>query len=89
MVSSSPPIAAQRKLFSSVTKLGFAAGHDSPGLKIEETTALHNNGVTNDSTGFTDAACPLLKFYLLMSMHTLTPRSTICQTIWLRVWLCV
>ncbi|EEF49344.1 conserved hypothetical protein [Ricinus communis] len=50
-MSSSPPVVGEKILFSNVTRLGFAAGHDSPTLKIEETSALHSNKVTNDSTG--------------------------------------
>ncbi|GMN57400.1 hypothetical protein TIFTF001_026499 [Ficus carica] len=49
--SSSPPIVGERKLFSSVTRLGFAAGHDSPALKIEENNSQHGNQVTSDSSG--------------------------------------
>ncbi|KAL5581463.1 hypothetical protein UlMin_013905 [Ulmus minor] len=41
--SSSPPVVGERKLFSNVTKFGFAAAHDSPGLKIEENNSLHSN----------------------------------------------
>lgn len=37
--SSSPPFVGERILFSNVARLGFAAGHDSPALKIEETSA--------------------------------------------------
>lgn len=42
--SSSPPFVGERILFSNVTRLGFAAGIDSP------TSMLHNNQVTHDST---------------------------------------
>lgn len=37
--TSSPPFVGERILFSNVARLGFAAGHDSPALKIEETSA--------------------------------------------------
>ncbi|XP_010929676.1 uncharacterized protein [Elaeis guineensis] len=36
--STSPPVAGERKLFSDVTRLGFAAAHDSPSLRAEERT---------------------------------------------------
>lgn len=52
-ISSSPPVVGERKLFSNVTKFGFAAGHDSPGLKIEENNSLLDNEVTTDSSGVT------------------------------------
>ncbi|KAF2301792.1 hypothetical protein GH714_029473 [Hevea brasiliensis] len=39
--SSSPPVVGERILFPNVARLGFAAGRDSPSLKIEETSALH------------------------------------------------
>ncbi|GAV59512.1 zf-C3HC4 domain-containing protein [Cephalotus follicularis] len=51
VISSSPPITRERKLlFSNVTRLGFAATHDSPALKIEESSSLHDSGATNDSS---------------------------------------
>ncbi|XP_004304564.1 PREDICTED: RING finger protein 10-like [Fragaria vesca subsp. vesca] len=43
VTSSSPPIVGERRLFSSVTKLGFAAGHDSPSLKLDGTNSLNGN----------------------------------------------
>ncbi|KAL5154417.1 RING finger protein 10 [Glycine soja] len=49
-ISSSPPLAGERKLFSNVTRLGFAAAHDSPSLQIQETSGLHNNNTTADSS---------------------------------------
>lgn len=42
--SSSPPVVGERRLFSSVTKLGFAAGHDSPSLKLDGSNSLNGNG---------------------------------------------
>lgn len=50
MTSSSPPVGG-RQLFSSVTRLGFAAAHDSPSLRIEETDSLHINEVKSDLSG--------------------------------------
>jgi len=52
-MSSSPPVVGERKSFSNVTRLGFAAGHDSPSLQIQETSGLHNNNMTTDSSGTT------------------------------------
>ncbi|XP_047175518.1 RING finger protein 10 [Vigna umbellata] len=49
-VSSSPPVAGERKSFSNVTRLGFAAAHDSPSLQIQETSGLHKNNTTIDSS---------------------------------------
>ncbi|KAH1204913.1 RING finger protein 10 [Glycine max] len=49
-ISSSPPLAGERKSFSNVTRLGFAAAHDSPSLQIQETSGLHNNNRTSDSS---------------------------------------
>lgn len=43
MVSSSPPTVGGRGLFSNVTRLGFAAAHDSPALKPEETNSSNTN----------------------------------------------
>lgn len=51
VASSSPPAVGERKLFSSVAKLGFAAGHDSPALKIDGTHSLSRHEVTSDSSG--------------------------------------
>ncbi|TYH48822.1 hypothetical protein ES332_D10G094500v1 [Gossypium tomentosum] len=51
VISSSPPVTGERKLFSNVTRLGFAAAHDSPSLKIEEGNGMHNNEGATDSTG--------------------------------------
>lgn len=53
-MSSSPPVVGERKLlFSNVTRLGFAAGHDSPSLQTPETSGLHNSNTTTDSSGTT------------------------------------
>ncbi|CAL5325494.1 unnamed protein product [Camellia sinensis] len=55
--SSSPPTLGERKLFANVAKLGFAAAHDSPALKIDGTHKLEvtsdspsMNGLRNDGT---------------------------------------
>uniref|UniRef100_A0A5B7BNR4 Putative RING finger protein 10 isoform X1 n=1 Tax=Davidia involucrata TaxID=16924 RepID=A0A5B7BNR4_DAVIN len=53
VTSSSPPTVGERKLFSNVARLGFAAGHDSPALKIEEAHSLPRTGVTSDSSSVT------------------------------------
>ncbi|CAI8613486.1 unnamed protein product [Vicia faba] len=50
-LSSSPPVVGERKLFSSVTRLGFAAAHDSPSFQAQETSNLHNNNSIADSSG--------------------------------------
>ncbi|XP_029127902.1 RING finger protein 10 [Cajanus cajan] len=52
-ISSSPPLSGERNSFSNVTRLGFAAGHDSPSLQIPETSGLHNNNTTTDSSVIT------------------------------------
>lgn len=60
MTSSSPPNVGERRLFSNVTRLGFAAGHDSPALKIEETNALNNNEQSNSYSGVTGKSLMLI-----------------------------
>lgn len=50
-LSSSPQVVGERKLFSSVTRLGFAAAHDSPSFQAQETSDLHNNNSIADSSG--------------------------------------
>lgn len=52
-VSSSPPVVGGRNLFSNVTRLGFAAGHDSPSLNIQETNGLHNHNMTSEASDTT------------------------------------
>ncbi|CAI0457695.1 unnamed protein product, partial [Linum tenue] len=42
-MSSSPPMAGDKLLFSNVTRLGYAAGYGSPGLRIEEARAAQAN----------------------------------------------
>lgn len=51
VTSSSPPTVGERKLFSNVTRLGFAAAHDSPSLKIQEPNSLPDKGVTSNPSG--------------------------------------
>lgn len=34
--STSPPVSGERKRFSDVTRLGFAAAHDSPSLALKQ-----------------------------------------------------
>ncbi|KAJ8773030.1 hypothetical protein K2173_028207 [Erythroxylum novogranatense] len=53
-MSSSPPVGGDdRILFANVARLGFAAGHDSPALRIEETNSLTNNSATSCPSGLT------------------------------------
>ncbi|RYR54224.1 hypothetical protein Ahy_A06g029485 isoform C [Arachis hypogaea] len=52
-MSSSPPVVGERKTFSNVTRLGFAAAHDSPSLQIQETSSTHNNNTVTSPTGTT------------------------------------
>ncbi|KAF6169656.1 hypothetical protein GIB67_004048 [Kingdonia uniflora] len=40
LASTSPPVTSERKLFSNVTRLGFAAAHDSPSLGVEESGSV-------------------------------------------------
>ncbi|XP_050384380.1 uncharacterized protein LOC126800991 isoform X2 [Argentina anserina] len=57
VTSSSPPIVGERRLFSSVTRLGFAAGHDSPTLKLDGNNSRNGNdaGSSLESTGSQNA----------------------------------
>lgn len=54
VTSSGPPV-GERRLFSSVTKLGYAAAHDSPALKIEVQSSQNsqNAEVGGDSSSTT------------------------------------
>ncbi|XP_042501142.1 uncharacterized protein LOC122078999 [Macadamia integrifolia] len=53
-VASSPPVVGEGKRFSDVTRLGFAAGYDSPSLKVEECTdSLSNTSVMGNASGLT------------------------------------
>ncbi|OMO99293.1 RING finger protein 10-like protein [Corchorus olitorius] len=68
VMSSSPPVTGERRLFSNVTRLGFAAGYDSP-LKIGEGNTLPNNEVATDSTGVSgDALMPYLLLFVYFSI---------------------
>ncbi|WOG97120.1 hypothetical protein DCAR_0416459 [Daucus carota subsp. sativus] len=49
VVSVSPPV-GERPLFSNVTRLGFAAAHDSPALKFEEPSSLTRTDVATNSS---------------------------------------
>lgn len=49
MTSSSPPTVWEGKLFSNVTRLGFAAAHDSPALKIEEAHPSRSTEMTSQA----------------------------------------
>jgi len=53
--STSPPINSERKKFSDVTRLGFAAAHDSPSLRAESsadpTGNIEKSGDTSDTQG--------------------------------------
>lgn len=55
MSSTSPPVTGDRKLFSDVTRLGFAAAHDSPSLNAEESidslSTLETTGEASRLTG--------------------------------------
>lgn len=57
-MSSSPPVAGERILFSNVARFGFAAGHDSPALKIEENVPLQNNKPGNNSANLNGSTNP-------------------------------
>lgn len=50
VTSSSPPTIGERQSFSSVARLGFAAGHDSPALKTEEGQSLPKIDVPHGSS---------------------------------------
>ncbi|ESQ32815.1 hypothetical protein EUTSA_v10003691mg [Eutrema salsugineum] len=51
-ISSSPPNIGERSSFSHVTRLGFAAGHDSPNLNNESTSVQSSSSeVTNATAG--------------------------------------
>ncbi|XP_030512175.1 RING finger protein 10 isoform X2 [Rhodamnia argentea] len=58
VMSSSPPAVGERKTFSNVTRLGFAAAHDSPALKNEGDDALPRTSLKNDSSGGGEAKAP-------------------------------
>ena len=60
VTSSNPPTFGERKLFSSVARLGFAAAHDSPALNVQEANPLPKIGATGDSFGVTGSLLTLL-----------------------------
>ncbi|XP_031382011.1 RING finger protein 10 [Punica granatum] len=51
VLSTSPPVVGERTTFSNVTRLGYAAGHDSPALKNEEDSSRNEGNVKVESTG--------------------------------------
>jgi len=61
--STSPP-AGERKLFSDVTRLGFASAQDSPPLRIETGDASGKNDSTRDQG---PSAAPALSFASIIS----------------------
>ncbi|XP_057482689.1 LOW QUALITY PROTEIN: uncharacterized RING finger protein P8B7.23 [Actinidia eriantha] len=74
VASSNPPTIGERKLFSNVARLGFAAGHDSPALKIDDTRSLPNPEVASDSSdilGITDVGTS--------SFATIISRAKACE----------
>ncbi|KAI7754120.1 hypothetical protein M8C21_014864 [Ambrosia artemisiifolia] len=50
--SSSPPTMVDRPLFSNVTRLGFAAAHDSPTLRTEEAHVSSGFSTVSQTTSF-------------------------------------
>ncbi|XP_018439679.1 uncharacterized protein LOC108812037 isoform X2 [Raphanus sativus] len=56
VVSSSPPTIGERSSFSHVTRLGFAAGHDSPNLNNEPTPNVQSRGSNSEGTNATTGA---------------------------------
>ncbi|KAF9618945.1 hypothetical protein IFM89_002940 [Coptis chinensis] len=50
-LSSSPPMSSERKRFSDVTRLGFAAAHDSPSLKAEESADSSKAEESGETSG--------------------------------------
>ncbi|KAI4387885.1 hypothetical protein MLD38_000275 [Melastoma candidum] len=58
ILSTSPPVNGERKTFSNVTRLGFAAGHDSPSLKregmesVDQTTTIKGGSNTSNVPSF-------------------------------------
>jgi len=61
--STSPP-ASYRKLFSDVTRLGFASAQDSPPLRVETVDTADKNGSTRDQG---PAATSSLSFASILS----------------------
>ncbi|KAK1281577.1 hypothetical protein QJS10_CPB22g00483 [Acorus calamus] len=67
--STSPPVVGERKLFSDVTRLGFASAHDSPALKVETSAGspskVEERGETSVITGHRNM--PMLSFANIVS----------------------
>ncbi|KAK1259238.1 hypothetical protein QJS04_geneDACA021794 [Acorus gramineus] len=70
--STSPPVVGERKLFSDVTRLGFASAHDSPALKVETSAGspskVEERGETSVITGHRNM--PTLSFANIVSTAT-------------------
>lgn len=56
--STSPPVNSERKLFSNVTRLGYAAAHDSPSLRAEDSASSSRCMDASGSQGARTAATP-------------------------------
>ncbi|KAF4397546.1 hypothetical protein G4B88_027286 [Cannabis sativa] len=67
VASSSTSVVGERRLFSNVTKLGFAAGHDSPSLKIEEISSQLENLATTESSSAGSRNTGVLSFANVIS----------------------
>lgn len=69
VTSMSPPVVGERKLFSDVTRLGFAAAHDSPSLKADESVDSSSDmeviGEASSLTG--PRTAPMLSFANIIS----------------------
>eukprot|EP00268_Persea_americana_P064187 TRINITY_DN8418_c0_g1_i1.p1 TRINITY_DN8418_c0_g1~~TRINITY_DN8418_c0_g1_i1.p1 ORF type:complete len:812 (+),score=163.75 TRINITY_DN8418_c0_g1_i1:269-2437(+) len=67
--STSPPVTGERKLFSDVTRLGFAAAHDSPSLKADESIdALSTLEMTGEASRLTGPrTAPTMSFANIIS----------------------
>ncbi|GAB4848627.1 hypothetical protein Ancab_003337 [Ancistrocladus abbreviatus] len=63
VASSSPLVRGERMLFSSVARMGFAAGHDSPSLKIEELQPAQHTERTSDSSGLSGSTNQSLRSF--------------------------
>lgn len=50
-LATSPPVVGQRNTFLNVTRLGFAAAHDSPALKAEEDDSQSQHSTLRTSPG--------------------------------------
>lgn len=69
-VRGSPPNTGGRMLFSNVARLGYAAAHDSPSLRTEETSSLPK--VANDSSGANGVLSSFPFFWLLSLLYILS-----------------